>query len=70
MHMLTSPECIPDDETLVLDQISKRLCGELQGKVRKPAEGWGIHVQEGWDTDILIGVVAIMFLASLLFAIL
>ncbi|KAH7069264.1 hypothetical protein FB567DRAFT_456853, partial [Paraphoma chrysanthemicola] len=69
MHMLTSPDCIPADETLVLEQLPKRTCGELQGKVRQPAEGWGIHFQEGWDTDILIGVVTIMFLASLVFAI-
>ncbi|KAF2025241.1 hypothetical protein EK21DRAFT_93432 [Setomelanomma holmii] len=70
MHMLTDPECIHKEEMLVLEKLPKRTCRELQGKVRQPAEGWGIHFQEGWDTDILIGVVAIIFAASLLFAIL
>jgi hypothetical protein len=70
MHMLTSPECIHAEETLVLDQLPKRTCGKLEGKVRQPAEGWGLHFQEGQDFGILVGVVFIGLMASLLFAVL
>ena len=68
--MLTSPECIHEEKTLVLDQLPKRTCGELEGKVRQPAEGWGLHYQEGQDFDLLMGVVFIVLVASLLFGVL
>jgi hypothetical protein len=71
MHMLTSPECIDPKETFVLDQIPKRTKGELRGIAGRPADGWGINFQEGWDVDLLIGTVLTVFLvASLLFAVL
>ena len=69
--MLTSPKCIHADETSVLEQLPKRTCGELHGEAGKPAEGWGIHFEEGWDADLLIGTILTLFLlASLLFAVL
>jgi hypothetical protein len=55
MHMLTSPQCIDAKETYVLAQLPKRTKGQLQGTIGRPAEGWGIHFQEGWDFDLLIG---------------
>ncbi|KAH4937135.1 hypothetical protein HBH74_079000 [Parastagonospora nodorum] len=71
MHMLTSPQCINPKETFVLEQLPKRTRGELIGTIGRPAEGWGIHFQEGWDFDLLIGIVlAVFLLASLLFAVL
>ncbi|KAF2830962.1 hypothetical protein CC86DRAFT_282182, partial [Ophiobolus disseminans] len=70
MHMLTSPACIHEDETLVLDQLPKRTRGEMEGKVRRPAEGWGLHYREGQDFEILMGVVAIGLVASFVFAVL
>lgn len=69
--MLTSPKCINEDETFVLEQLPKRTKGELKGTVGRPVEGWGIHYQEGWDFDTVIGIVlGVFLLASLLFAIL
>ncbi|KAF1847273.1 uncharacterized protein K460DRAFT_278788 [Cucurbitaria berberidis CBS 394.84] len=71
MHMLASPDCIHEKETWILDQLPKRTCGELQGKVGQPAEGWGIHYREGWDSDSITGTRFVIFLlASLLFAVL
>jgi hypothetical protein len=69
--MLNRPECINEKETYVLKQLPKRICGKLEGKAGHPAEGWGIHYQEGWDFDLLIGIVlAVFLLGSLLFAVL
>jgi hypothetical protein len=71
MHMLSSPQCINEQETWVLGQLPKRTVGKLQACAGQPAEGWGIYYQEGIDFDMIIGVVfAIFILASLLFAIL
>jgi hypothetical protein len=71
MHMLISPQCIDAKETFVLQQLPKRTKGELKGTIGRPAEGWGIHFQEGWDFDLLIGLVLAVFLVgSLLFAVL
>jgi hypothetical protein len=71
MHMLTSPDCIDATETCVFKQLPKRTKGELKGKIGQPAEGWGISFQEGWDFDLLVGIVLVVFLlASLLFAVL
>ncbi|KAF5853238.1 hypothetical protein GGP41_001822 [Bipolaris sorokiniana] len=71
MHMLSSPQCIHEDETWVLNQLPKRTAGELQAYVGKPAEGWGIYYKEGIDFDMIIGAVFAVFLfGSLLFGIL
>ncbi|KAF2621158.1 hypothetical protein BU25DRAFT_354992 [Macroventuria anomochaeta] len=71
MHMLSSPECINEQETWVLDQLPKRTVGELQASAGQPAEGWGVYYQEGVDFDMVIAVVFVVFLlASLLFAVL
>ncbi|EUC49155.1 hypothetical protein COCMIDRAFT_51478, partial [Bipolaris oryzae ATCC 44560] len=71
MHMLSSPECIHEDETWVLEQLPKRTAGELQACVGGPAEGWGIYYKEGINFDMITGVVAAIFLfGSLLFGIL
>ena len=71
MHWLTSPECVEPNVTHVLDQVPKRTTGELKGTVGQPAEGWGLHFQEGWDFDLLIGMILVVFLlASLLFGVL
>ncbi|KAH7076750.1 hypothetical protein BKA63DRAFT_602499 [Paraphoma chrysanthemicola] len=69
MHWLKSPECVHEDETLVFDQLPKRICGKLEGKVRHPADGWGLHFEEGQDYGILAGMLLIALMASLLFAI-
>ena len=54
----------------MLDQLPKRTCGKLEGKVRQPAEGWGLHFQEGQDFGILAGMLVIALVASMLFAVL
>lgn len=71
MHMLSSPECINDQVTWVLEQLPKRTAGKLQERAKQPVEGWGIYYQEGIDWDMVIGAVFLLFLlGSLLFAIL
>ncbi|KAF3035625.1 hypothetical protein E8E11_004888 [Didymella keratinophila] len=71
MHMLSSPQCINENETWVLEQLPKRIAGELQERPGQPIEGWGVYYQEAIDFDIIITVVFIVFLmASLLFGIL
>jgi hypothetical protein len=70
LHMLTSPECILPEETLVLKSLPKRTCGKLEGKVGQKTEGWGLHFQEARDFRILFGAVLVGIVASMLFVIL
>ncbi|KAF3045537.1 hypothetical protein E8E12_009384 [Didymella heteroderae] len=71
MHMLSSPQCINEQEIWVLEQLPKRTSGQLQERTGQPAEGWGVYYQEGIDFDIIITVVFVVFLfASLLFGVL
>ena len=71
MCMLKAPLEIDKDETFILDQLPKRICGMLQGQAGQPSEGWGMYFEEGLDFDFIIGVIfAIFVLASLLFGIL
>jgi hypothetical protein len=71
MHMITSPDCIHEDNDFVFKQLPKKLKGELKGEAGQAADGWGIYYEEGWDFDTLIGIVLVVFfLASLLFAVL
>lgn len=71
MHYLSSPLCIDEQQTWVLDQFPKRTRGPLSGNPRSPAEGWGIFYQEGWDGEKLSSVLLIVFFfGSLLFGVL
>ncbi|KAF1953588.1 hypothetical protein CC80DRAFT_494485 [Byssothecium circinans] len=67
-HFFIRPSCIPESSTSILNKLPKRICGELQGSASEPAEGWGIYFQEGWNGDIIMTLVFILFLmGSLLF---
>ncbi|CAI6335686.1 unnamed protein product [Periconia digitata] len=63
-HLFKDPTCINENDTWILDQLPKRTRGELQGKVGKPADGWGIYYEEGWDRDIITLVVVLLFIVS------
>lgn len=70
-HFYTSPSCISERTSSVLNRLPKRICGELQEPLDDPAEGWGIYFQEGWDGDIIVLLVfAMFFTVSLVFGIL
>ncbi|KAI8938042.1 hypothetical protein NX059_005714 [Plenodomus lindquistii] len=69
--LFTCPTDIHEEDTWILDQLPKRICGKLQGRIGQPAEGWGIYYEEGWDRDLIILVIFSLFLlGSLLFGIL
>lgn len=70
-HLFTSPNCVNENDTWILDQLPKRTCGELHGKAGQPAEGWGIYYQESWDRDVITLIIFVLFLmGSLLFGVL
>jgi hypothetical protein len=70
-HFYSSPSCISERATAVLDRLPKRITGELQEPVKEPTEGWGVYFHEGWDSDIITLLVFVMFSAgSLIFGIL
>jgi hypothetical protein len=70
-HLFTCPSYTNENDTWILDQLPKRICGEIQGKAGRPAEGWGIYYQEGWDRDVITLVTFVLFLVgSLLFGVL
>jgi hypothetical protein len=70
MHMFAYPQCIDPNDTYVLEQVPRRTCGRLEGKVKQHAEGWGLYLQEGPDIQILAALVIIVLVASVLFVIL
>ncbi|KAF1951761.1 hypothetical protein CC80DRAFT_423899 [Byssothecium circinans] len=70
-HLFTTPSCINENDTWILDQLPKRICGELQGKAGQPAEGWGIYYLESWDRDVItLLLVTLFLLMSLVFGVL
>jgi hypothetical protein len=70
MHWLDRPECILKGQTLVLEQLPKRNCGELEAKVNKRVEGWGILLKEGLNSRKVNGIVFSIVVISLIFVIL
>ena len=71
LHLFTSPLCINENETWILGQFPKRICGQLRGTPDQPAEGWGIFYQEGWDILKIMWLFIILFIiGSLIFGIL
>ncbi|KAF2856967.1 hypothetical protein T440DRAFT_474292 [Plenodomus tracheiphilus IPT5] len=69
--LLTCPTEVHEQDTWILNQLPKRICGKLQGQLGQPAEGWGIYYQEGWDRDLIIMIIFVLFLVgSLLFGVL
>jgi hypothetical protein len=69
--LFTCPTDVHEHDDWILKQLPKRTCGELQGKIGQPAEGWGIYYQEGWGRDLIVLAIFVVFLiASLLFGVL
>ncbi|KAH9868640.1 hypothetical protein J1614_007712, partial [Plenodomus biglobosus] len=69
--LLNCPIQVHEQDIWILNQLPKRICGKLQGEIGKPAGGWGIYYQEGWDQDLIILTIFLLFLlGSLLFGVL
>lgn len=69
--MLDHPHLIDDRERSVLNQLPKRIIGELQASGDEAAEGWGLYYEEGLNVFLVINViVGTSVFASLLFGIL
>lgn len=67
-HCFQSPQCINEAETWVLDQLPKRLKGELKATSGKfTAIGWGLTFQEGWNISRIRYMVGGMLAGTLLF---
>jgi hypothetical protein len=70
VHMLKCPNRINEKQTWILNRVPKRTQGELQGGTGVPTEGWGLYFQEGWDVDMMLGIIIVMILmGSLIFGI-
>lgn len=70
LHYLMHPELIGEEETTILDQIPKRMCGQLEAAGKVLTEGWGIYYEEGWNIGvIIIATAGVVVFASLLFGI-
>ncbi|KAH6621811.1 hypothetical protein C7974DRAFT_338546 [Boeremia exigua] len=70
MHMFYSPQCIAKDDTLVLEQIPKKMDCRLDETSGSRLEGWGLYFQEDIDVSTIIVVLfTTLFVASLLFLI-
>jgi hypothetical protein len=71
MDFFTDPENINPNCTLVIEQLPKRTCGELQSPSLELREAWGIYFKEDWDWVRIWWILALGFFPpSLLFGIL
>lgn len=75
MDYFTNPENPAPDSTLILRQIPKRACGELQGpnseRTADVIVAWGIYIQEDWDWRKVWAILGMVFFPpSLLFGVL
>ena len=71
-HMFLHPQCNPPLSEWVLNQIPKRLAGQLMAvSGSKPVQGWGLVFEEEWNMHRIYQICVIVFVASsLLFAVL
>lgn len=68
--MLDHPHLIDKRERSVLNQLPKRLCGQLQANGEEPAEGWGLYYEEGLNVFLIVNLVVwTSIVASLFFGI-
>lgn len=71
MHMLEHPHLIDERERSVLNQLPKRMCGQLQATGEEPVEGWGLYYEEGLNVLLIVNLVVWSSInASLLFGVL
>ena len=69
-HLFNDPSCVNENDTWILDQLPRRICGELHGRAGQPAEGWGIYYQEGLDWRLITLIMVVIFFLISLFGIL
>ncbi|KFG83029.1 hypothetical protein MANI_117229 [Metarhizium anisopliae] len=71
MDFFTNPDDIELDSTLVLRQLPKRTCGDLQSPCSEAVEAWGIYYKEDWDWAKIWWILGVGFFPpSLVFGIL
>lgn len=71
MDFFTNPDDIESDMAVVLRQLPKWTCGDLQSQYAEVKEAWGIYYKEGWDWKTIWWILGIGFFPpSLLFGIL
>lgn len=69
--IFTCPNDVDEKDTWILNQLPKRICGQLQGQIGQPADGWGIYYAEGFDGELIAWFAFMIFtLGSLLFGVL
>lgn len=71
MDLFSDPDSIRPGSAMILQQLPKKMRGELCSDPIEPIEAWGIYYEEGWDWSKIWLVLAIGFFPpSLLFGIL
>jgi hypothetical protein len=69
--LLTCAKYVDGQDDWILNQLPKRTCGRLRGQKSQPAEGWGIHFIESWDSKLISLFILVVFVvATSLFGIL
>lgn len=64
------PELIAEEETTILDQIPKRMCGKLEADGQVLTEGWGLYYEEEWNICLVIlGIAGAVVGGSLVFGV-
>lgn len=70
MHWLRHPHLIDERERSVLNQLPKRVCGQLQATGDAATDGWGLYYEEGLNAFFIINlIVGVSVLGSLLFGV-
>ena len=70
LHMLKCPNEIDETSTWIYNLVPKRTTGELFGYAGQPAVGWGFYFQEGWNFNLLITLIFVLFIVgSLVFGV-
>ena len=64
LHLFEHPEACHELDTWILNQLPKRISGELYGKPGEPAEGWGLYIQEGVDYDKITCIIALIVIVG------
>lgn len=70
MHYFQKPHDLQISQRSCLNQIPKRVCGQLRASQDQAELGWGLHFEEGWHwVTIRLVIIVLIIVPAIVFGV-
>ena len=63
-HYFLKPHTLTEPQRIIFNQLPKRACGQLTLSPDEPQYGWGLHLKEGWNWDLICFIIFVLLIVG------